>query len=181
MKGKKNEIWKRLPEDEDYIISNYGRIWSFKYDKRNGKEVKPYFANGFAFYRINARTNPKSINITYTVARLFVPNDNPKHTRVIHIDGNTRNNHYKNLKWATHKQATAISYRKRKMTLLKQRKERLVTHSKLKVSDVAHIKSLLLRDIPLRKIAMMYNISDMQVHRIKVGENWKDVEPMKLW
>lgn len=42
-------------------------------------------------------------SIHQLVAETFI--DNPhRYTEVLHLDGNNRNNHYKNLKWGTHKE-----------------------------------------------------------------------------
>lgn len=42
-------------------------------------------------------------SIHQLVAEVFVPNPE-RHNEILHIDGNNRNNHYKNLKWGTHEE-----------------------------------------------------------------------------
>ena len=42
-------------------------------------------------------------SIHQLVAEVFVPNPEG-HTEILHLDDNNRNNHYKNLKWGTHKE-----------------------------------------------------------------------------
>lgn len=42
-------------------------------------------------------------SIHQLVAETFIPNPEG-HNEILHIDGNNKNNHYKNLKWGTHKE-----------------------------------------------------------------------------
>jgi len=42
-------------------------------------------------------------SIHQLVAEAFIPNPE-RHSEILHIDGNNRNNHYTNLKWGTHKE-----------------------------------------------------------------------------
>jgi len=46
------------------------------------------------------------------------------------------------------------------------------TNSKLTLEDVKHIKKLIKKEIPLNRIAYLFSVSEMQISRIKTGENW---------
>ena len=54
-------------------------------------------------------------------------------------------------------------------------KEKSINNSKLKEKDVMLLKSMLQRGVSQSKIAKMFCISEMQVTRIKRGENWGHV------
>jgi len=66
------------------------------------------------------------------------------------IDGNLRNIHYSNLKVV----------------------EKKYGNSKLSASDVKKIKRLIKLNIPLKHIGETFGVSEMQINRIKTGENW---------
>ena len=52
----------------------------------------------------------------------------------------------------------------------------IYTNAKLTVEKVKQIKLLLSNGKSLKAIAAKYKVSDMQIHRIKTGENWKQVK-----
>lgn len=49
-------------------------------------------------------------------------------------------------------------------------------NTRLKERDIIQLKMMLQRGIPQVKIAKLFCISEMQVTRIKRGENWGDVK-----
>ena len=59
-------------------------------------------------------------------------------------------------------------------------RERALKHniawSKLSEAKVLVIKKMLAKGKTLREIADKYKVSDMQIHRIKTGENWSHVK-----
>ena len=87
-----DEEWKKIP-DFDYSISNYGRV-------RNDKSKK-LITTRFDKWLIRAVLikNKKKyhINVCRVEAGLFIRKTNDNE-RVVHIDGDSRNNYYKNLK-----------------------------------------------------------------------------------
>lgn len=109
------EIWKDIDGFEDYYeISNLGSVRSKErtYNiNRNGKIItktnkpkirKPY-PNNKGYLRLDLRVDNKitKFSIHRLVALTFIPNTENK-SMVNHIDGNKRNNNYRNLEWATH-------------------------------------------------------------------------------
>ncbi len=52
--------------------------------------------------------------------------------------------------------------------------ERKTANNKLCLEDVKHIKKQIKRGIPLSRTAYMFGVSEMQINRIKTGENWGD-------
>lgn len=88
------EIWKDVPFDSNYKVSNYGRIFS----KRTNKILKGELTEK-GYIRV-ALTEHKRYLVHCIVAQTFIPNPENK-PQVNHIDGNKQNNYVDNLEWCT--------------------------------------------------------------------------------
>ena len=94
--------WREYPYDSDIMVSNTGRVLSYKSGKCH--ELTPS-DNGRGYLTVSLGIrNPKYIH--RLVAETFLPNEN-KYPEVNHIDGNKKNNNVSNLEWCT------IEYNKR--------------------------------------------------------------------
>lgn len=98
------EIWKPI-QYEGYEISNFGRVKSYKYDKENGKILKPSVCTkGYLQLdlRIGGRNYTKRVHLAVhrLVAEAFIPNPNNL-PQVNHKDEDKTNNHVDNLEWCT--------------------------------------------------------------------------------
>lgn len=171
-----DEAWKELPGSEGmYSVSNYGRIKSFAYDKVNGRILKPNLVGGLYIVSLKGKTkHPRHIHRIVANVWLQRP-QGPEYTHVIHIDGNPRNNHFKNLQWVTKAESLEHNSALTKKRNEKLKKSDLIRASKLKEADVRLLKSMMERGVPQNAIAKMFRISEMQVTRIKRGENWGHV------
>jgi hypothetical protein len=171
-----DEVWKVIPfADKKYEVSNYGRVKSYCYDKNEGKILKPGLTKGFHTVTFKTNGKKKTFLVHKLVALLFVPKDSEDQNIAIHLDWNKRNNYYKNLKWVTKDE----SYKRimpRLQEINKIKNKGLIRNSKLKAEDVKVLKSMLDKGVKQNVIAKLFSISEMQVTRIKRGENWAHIK-----
>ena len=98
------ELWKDVVGYEGkYFISNFGRVATISPKKGfcilNG-EIPNKFHLRVDLYKKCKRTR---VYVHKLVATHFLENPND-YNEIDHIDGNPKNNHFKNLKWCTHKE-----------------------------------------------------------------------------
>jgi hypothetical protein len=173
-----DEIWNKIPHtDSKYEVSNYGRVRSYCQNVVDGKVLNPSFIGGFKVVSVKYKGHSRHFLVHKLVAEVFIPKSNKKQTVVIHLDWNKTNNHVSNLQWAT----KIESYKRMHERLQEERKKKgkVVTYSKLKKDEVALIKSMLDRGVKQKLIAKMFCVSEMQITRIKRGENWSEIEPLE--
>lgn len=169
-----DEEWKFIPDsDEKYMVSNYGRVKSFVFKKTEGQIMKPAKVGNFLALKISVNKKMVSWYIHKLVATVFIPNSNEELTHVVHADLNYMNNRVSNLVWVK-KEKVHENERLRNSLSSKRRKP---SNTRLKERDVAHLKTMLQRGFTQAEIAKLFCISEMQVTRIKRGENWGHVKP----
>ncbi|MFP4024143.1 MAG: NUMOD4 domain-containing protein [Thiohalospira sp.] len=171
-----DEVWKEIPfADKKYEVSNYGRVKSYCYNKNDGKILKPGLTKGFHTVTFKTNGKKKTFLVHKLVAIVFVPKDDENQTIAIHLDWNKRNNYYKNLKWVTKDEAyKRIMPRLQEINKIKNKG--LIRNSKLKAEDVKVLKNMLEKGVKQNVIAKLFSISEMQVTRIKRGENWAHIK-----
>ena len=178
LKKIENEIWRVIPKSNNrYQVSNYGRIKSFAINKKEGEIKKVCDINGFKLVQLHMDKTRHKIYVHKLVAEIWISKPSDKHTYVTHLDGFMKNNHVSNLEWHT-KETLAEKHREyAKLRPRPSKGRRIVRSSKLTESDVMVLKSMLERGVVQAKIAKLFRISEMQVTRIKRGENWGHVKP----
>ena len=173
-----------------YAISNFGRLVSFTKEIEHGRIVNGSITEGYRIFRYRIRTGQK---IFYRhkffhrlVAENFLEKTSDEQTFVLHLDHNLANDVATNLKWATKQEM--LDHQRKNPKVIKARKlstKRIVAYVKkrdgykLSTEKVISIKRLLAN--PKRKtlqkvIAKRFGISEMQLYRIKSGENWAHVK-----
>ena len=92
------EIWKIIDGYANYVVSNFGRTCNATTERiLKGSMSK----NGYLTVGLSKNEKSKTHNIHKLVAHEWL--DNPDNKRCVdHIDGDKKNNHCENLRWATH-------------------------------------------------------------------------------
>lgn len=170
----RGEIWKKVREaDNRYEVSNFGRVRSFHH-KKDGRFLTGKIVGGYRCIDMRIQDKRHNVYVHKLVAQYFVPKDSKNRAAVVHIDWNKTNNHYKNLKWATHEEVFRRNEKKYKGVRNAFRGSNTF-NSKISKADVRSIRKLLDEGVKQKKIAKKFKISEMQVTRIKRFDNWKDV------
>lgn len=185
-----DEQWKEIDLGGDklryhYAISNYGRIVSFSDSIEKGRLLKGSLVDGYPvfrykqFYKSAAGTTIKNkqLFVHKLVAKYFGHERSSEHEYVIHLDYNKLNNHIDNLKWTTKREMEL--HQQKNPNVLKAREKRKETKPykghKLNATQVKRLKKKIFdpnRKTRLKIIAKQFGISEMQLYRIKSGENW---------
>lgn len=113
------------------------------------------------------------------VAELFL--ERPENADVvIHKDFKKDNNNCTNLLWVTKEEAfsrfSEIPQYKMKGLFGSAKNQKKRGTAKLTPTDILYIKEKLSQGKTLRSLAEKYKVSDMQIYRIKSGENWSEVK-----
>jgi len=172
------ERWKELNlkkgvTTKRYAISSRGRIVSFKTKIEEGYLLRPRLTQGYPSVTIGREANRQNYYLHRLVAEYFTKKPSTKHNFVIHIDHVKENNKADNLKWVTHEVQIGHAL-KDPNVLIRQNPEE---GPKLNAAKVRQIKrALKAKNQPtLKALAKQFRVSDMQIHRIKTGENWSHV------
>ncbi len=178
----KNEIWKEIRLDSKkqrthYGVSNKGRICSFKTTIDEHKVLKGTVVNGYPALKLKISETDYQFYIHKLVAQYFLKKGGKSRTFVLHLDFHKLNNKVSNLCWANQEE---MAIHQQKSPLVKSYRTRTkIKGHKLKATQVAQIKSILKqknRRLLIRDIADKFGISQMQLYRIKSGENWGHVK-----
>lgn len=163
------EIWKEIPENTRYSVSNTGKVRNNK----TGRILKDTpDKDGYA--RVGLWTGEKVLNriVHRLMAQAFILNPENK-KQVNHIDGDKTNNKLTNLEWATdsenirHAVATG---------LMVGRKGTKHHNAKLTEDDVREIKRLAKSGMLRRDIAKRFGIAKNHITRITTGTRWGHIE-----
>lgn len=171
-----NEKWKKIvfdnkiSEKENYKISNYGRVINYNFTEPFLK--KETYINGYAGLSLKLKSTGKHTKryVHKLVAQHFLSQKEDE-IYVIHLDYDKTNNNVNNLKWATKKEKEVHQF----SNPTYKNTRRKPTFQKLTETKVKLIKRKLNdpnRRTRLKMIAKQFGISEMQLYRIKIGENW---------
>jgi len=100
VKQYKDEVFIRIPGHDNYYISQYGSLYSLHRNRLIQPHLRGEKTQERLSYTLSIPDEGSSHYLAHRlVAEVFVKNKNPEKIHVHHKDGNSRNNHYKNLMW----------------------------------------------------------------------------------
>lgn len=167
-----------------YSVSNYGRIVSFENNIKTGRILRCGKVQGYLTLKVNPKLperQGKTFFVHKLVAQFYITRPSEDHKYVLHKDFNKVNNIAVNLFWATEDQKNA-HYNKNPKVLENREKLQLFPRQeghKLSSTEVMRIKKKIFdpdRKTRMKLIAKQFNISEMQLYRIRSGENWAHVK-----
>lgn len=128
LKNNEIEVFAKIPINQHYEVSNFGRVRSFKRRKMKYLKPCPRGHSGYICVRLQFDDgHHKDYSIHNLVAMTFIPNPNNK-PYVNHKDGNKKNNHIDNLEWVTASENTLHWYHE--LGAIENRGKRIYMYSK---------------------------------------------------
>ena len=177
-----SEKFREIPIDAPlkfrYALSNYGRLISFTETFQDGRELKGGRSDGYRTL-VYKYTDSKGVKrnkhlfLYKVVADFFIPKTSEDQVYVLHLDHSRDNDKVINLRRATREEMLAHSRKSPRVIAAKQITRR--GKGKLTSTQVIHIKKRLLdpnRKTRVKILAKQFGVSEMQLHRIRTGENW---------
>ena len=176
------ETWKQIQFSghkqlrKKYAVSTQGRAASYDEDiVKDGKLLNGSLTSGYKTLNLHIENGNGTIYIHREVARLFCKKPSPKFKYVIHINHKKKDNHYKNLKWATLEEVSSHQQFSPEKIAYKKRQANRTEGLKLNAVQVKAIKDMIKnpkRKLTYKQMAAKYKVSEMTLYRIKSGENW---------
>ena len=159
-----------------YAVSNYGRVVKFHQKITDGSSLNLSRQQGFPIWRKIMNGEYYAVLIHRLVAKYFLARPAAVQKFIIHLDYNKENNWYKNLKWASQEEVTKHGKNNPAVIKAKEQMRKNISNggynTKLTEAKVKSIKTYLAKGKTLKELAVKFKVSDMQIHRIKNGENW---------
>ena len=162
------ESWKKIKGYENYLISDYGRVFNFKFKKflKPGKDRGGYLFVGL--WKNGVRKNHK---IHRLVANAYIVNPENKRT-INHIDGIKANNLVENLEWSTQKENVHHAVN----AGLKDDKGSKNGNSKLSEKEVLEIRRLYKTgDYIYKDLAKIFGVHQVHIGDIINRKKWKHI------
>lgn len=162
--------FKKSAKGNRYAVTNHGRVISFTDKPTNGHFLKPGVISNYPGISLRIKPTYRSFLVHRMVAKYFLRQPSKQHKFVIHLNYIRDDNYYKNLKWTTLQEKT--DHQRNNPNY-----KNATTNAKLTEKQVLVIKQQLARGKKtLKQIAQKFGVSDMQIHRIKTGENWGHIK-----
>lgn len=182
-KNLRNEVWKDLQIKnksalrKKYAVSNMGRVISYNESIDDGKVLSGSTVEGYTVLNVKPADSYQSLYLHREVAKLFCAKPGRTYKYVIHLDHEKKNNKASNLRWATKEGMEQHQQNSPAKLAYKEKQRNRVKGLKLNITKVKSIKRLLAKPgrKTMKQIAQQFDISEMQLYRIKSGENWSHV------
>jgi hypothetical protein len=136
------EVWKELSCNDNYYVSNFGRI-------KNGDKIMSGHKSCYGYIVVSIKGKRHFIH--RLVAKEFIENTKNK-SEVNHINGIKDDNRLENLEWVTRNENQKHAYNNGLMS----RKGEKHNNAKFKEKDIIFIRKSKLKQIELAK---MFNVS----------------------
>ncbi len=182
IKKNSGEVWKQIlfaghkSLRKKYAISSHGRAASYNENIiKDGAVLNGSLTSGYRTLNLHVENNNGTIYFHREVAKLFCKKSSPKFKYVIHINHKKKDNHFKNLKWATLDIVGKHQQNSPEKIAYKKRQANKTVGLKLNATKVKAIKDIInnpKRKLTYKKLAIKYKVSEMTLYRIKSGENW---------
>ena len=185
---KKNpgETWKQLQFighkelRKKYAVSSTGRAASYTNDvTEDGKILNGSLTSGYRTLNLHLENGNGTIYLHREIAKVFCKKPSPKYKFVIHLNHKKEDNNFTNLKWATLVEVGSHQQNSPQKIAYKKRQANKTVGLKLNVTIVKSIKGMInnpKRKLTYKQMAILYNVSEMTLYRIKSGENWGRVK-----
>ena len=161
---------RKTPKGFRYAVTNHGRLISFTETPQTGTFRKLANLSGYPAVSLRTPQREKNFYIHRLVAEQFVKQPSKQHKFVIHLNYKKEDNNYKNLKWATLEQQ--FDHFKKNPNYGDRGGNFKLTEEKVKAIKVQLQKG----KASLKALGKKFGVSDMQIFRIKSGENWSHVK-----
>lgn len=176
------EVWKPIQFAghktlrKKYAFSSHGRAASYDaHIEKDGKLLNGSITSGYRTLNLHIENANGTLYFHREIAKLFCKKNAPKYKYVIHLNHKKKDNHFKNLKWATLDEVSSHQQNSPEKIAYKKRQANRMVGLKLNATQVKTIKDQInnpKRKLTYKQIAAKYNVSEMTLYRIKNGENW---------
>lgn len=175
------EEWKFYYEENwaegyEVALSSKGRVMNFVKSK-HGKILKGSTINGYPIFNTRLKNGKRNNFYTHKlIAKAF--QEKPEDALfVIHKNYDKTDNNLNNLQWVNRKEWER--HQDKNPKVIAKRKNKSRSFAKLSYAQATILKKKLLdpnRRTRLKVLAKQFGVSEMQLHRIKTGENWADIK-----
>lgn len=182
------EIWKLIPNSKGYLVSNFRNVkraehkmWSSinnSWSTYKEKQLTICYNNSKGYGRVKILYKDgtgRTESVHRLVAMMFKVNPKPgEYDQVNHLDGNIKNNHWRNLQWCTNQMNMNHSWKYSKKRQMNSGGTAIlgINSRKLTIDEVKKIPELL-KTHTSAEIARMFNIGASTITEITKGRSWK--------
>lgn len=161
---------RRTLKGHKYAVTNHGRVIRFKKTPIDGVFVNHYFLTRNKYPGVFIMNNGKRTNVAIhsLVAQRFLKKPRKDQIFVIHKDRDNNNNRPSNLKWVNKPEHLIHAMGGDSWNSVAKRKNYKLTEDRVRLIR----RKLKEGKLVMKRIAKQFGVSDMQVYRIKTGENW---------